>query len=69
MPKGEDVREQVRYVQAVLGTRYRGYRTRTTTAVARALLLEGAFWYRGESCDPIGRKVGPGVWEIELRKE
>jgi len=37
---------------------------RCVTAVAKRILLDGAYFYNGNHINPVGKSIGAGVWEI-----
>ena len=62
------IKAEVSYVQSVLGTRRIGFKTTTTRAVAKALLLGGWFFSGGYCCYPCAKSIGCGVYEVFLKE-
>jgi len=56
-------------LQHELAEAFSGYRARCVTAVARNLLLQGAYFYNGRRCDPAVKSIGAGVYEVWLKEE
>lgn len=64
-----EIDQEVDRLQANLGSVHIGFKTRTTHAVAKALLLRGWYMYNGAGCMPVAKSVGCGVYEVSLSKE
>lgn len=68
MTKNE-IDAEVDRLQGVLGSRYCGFKTRTTQKIAKALLLKGWYLMNGKGCNPIAKSVGCGVYDVWLEDE
>ena len=64
-----EIDQEVDRLQANLGSVHIGFKTRTTHAIAKALLLKGWYFWNGQKCTPIAKSVGCGVYEVSLSKE
>lgn len=63
------INEQRRKVQAQLGDGGPGFKVRCITAVARNILLQGGYFWRGNHCNPKAKSIGAGVYEVWLEEE
>ncbi len=53
-------------LQGQLGDGNPGFKVRCVVAVARNMLLQGTYFWKGRSCNPLAKSIGAGVWEIWL---
>ena len=64
----QELNSQVNHVQLVLIQRGIGFKTTVETKVAKALMLQGPIFCRGELCNVRAKSLGCGVQEVFLAK-
>jgi len=60
--------EELERIRGCLGTFQDGHECRTTTKIAKELLLGGSFFWMGALCMPYAKSLGCGVYAVTVKK-